>query len=331
MKISHEEIRYGGQRIQTPRVQVATPDPNVILESTFHNSPVHIREQPEGNYSIKVIEVNWSRIPLNNPAYDIEGQHGEIRGAATMKSREVVIRGEIFAPSRQGLENARDAVMAIYSPPIRPSLTNRGFKKFSYVDTQGKGWFFYAQVLQRTANFISEIWQHHIVPFEVRLVTDGDPRIFSEEVFTENLTAGFVAGMDVGESAQPLGVQNLGAQQGGSDIVFDGQWFSPTVITIEVEPTSSLNEIKNPKILNEKTGDIFGVDYTLSKGDILEVDGFNKTIKVNGTLKQNIRSSDAFFINLVNGTNRIVAFSDDHPYIYGDSIKATLQYRNIKI
>lgn len=332
MKFDFSKCTYGGQLIQSPETEITTPDPEVLLESTYHRFPIHIQNRQTGaDYSIKIVDINWWRIGLENPSFDIDGQHGELRGAATMGSREIVINGEIFAATDQGLDVARDTLMEIYRPATLPSLTNRGFRKFLYEDWSGNEWFFYAQVSERLVSFTDEIWQHSIVPFQVRLVTDGDARIFSEDVLTQTIDAGFIAGLNVGINADPLGVQNLGAYQGGSDVNFQSNWFSPTKVTITVEPTATDKRLVNPKIANITTGEVFGVDYTLGASDVLEIDGFSKTISVNGVFLQNIKSDDSFFVNLVKGTNRIIVFDDLHPYIHSDRAIAVLEWRTIKI
>lgn len=333
MKLDFSKIRYGGQRIQTPHEAVASPDADIILEATSHASPVHIREQPVGSYSIKVVDLNWWRVTLDNPSTRYEGRHGEQRGAVTMKSRSVAINCEIYAPTTEGLEKARDALLSIYAPPAIPSIEDQGFRKFLFEETDGSKWFFYAQLIERLPTFTDEIWQRKIVPVNIRLVSNGDARIFSEETFEVDIDSGFVAGLSVGENADPFGVQNLGAYQGGTTVDFTSKWVSPTKVTIEVDENSPAEsrQLVNPKIINVATGELFSVNYTLKEGEVLEIDGFENTIRVNGELKQNLGTKDSDFINLVKGANRIVVFDDQHPYIFGDIGKFKIEYRKVKI
>jgi len=329
--IKIETVRYGGALIQSPLTSAdASPTPIVgdPLADTYMRPDLHFQSRPLGDdFYIVINTFNPWIVPLDNPSRDTPGQHGELRGANTMKSREVAIKGEIYTLKKNGRMRARNILNEIFSPDPTPSMLRRGFKRVEFDDQYGDKWFFTAQVLSRLVDFTDETWQYFVTPFTVRLVSDGDARIFSDELFEVELDEGFIAGMQIGSASNSYGQNRLNAYWNATSVQSQGNWPSPAVFTLQIDPAATNPVAHNPIITNYTTGAQFKLNYTLNPGETIVVDGFQSLVFLNGS-PVNIAQVGSRFPTIAPGVaNQIVVSDETHPWIFNKAIDAKVEYR----
>lgn len=84
------------------------------------------------------------------------------------------------------------------------------------------------------------------------------------------------------------------------------------------------DEALNPSITNQATGETFAIDITMNDGDVVEIDMYNHTVKMNGADIIGNKTEDSVWWALLPGNNPILLNSD----VSDDPVYAELTWRN---
>ena len=111
--------------------------------------------------------------------------------------------------------------------------------------------------------------------FQLSLVA-ADPRIYSEQVYSANVSAGaFTSGTGFSSPlVSPL--QNILSAAGSITVLNQGSSSTPPILTV-------YGPITNPKFISGNTGEQLALTYTLAAGQNIAVDVAERTIVLNGT------------------------------------------------
>ncbi len=253
-------------------------------------------------------DVKWKAVSVRNFQTPKQDFHGSVSAPTFMEGRLITVSGEIFSPSKTTRGTIRNTLDAIFQVPSFPGVDD-DFKVLSFTDDDGTDWFINAKVY--TMPEYSNERGDPVITFFIQLFAQ-DPLVRGVIMESESEDYGLYGGA-VLPAVLP------GALSGAVNSLLctnTGSFATATEITVE-------GEIVNPRILNITNGTYFGLEISMSIGDVLVIDAEASTAKLNGVSVLFNRTPGSSFIFLDSGANTMLLTGDD--FDLDDQSKATIK------
>lgn len=264
----------------------------------------------EGRSNGWYADVDWTDVPTDNPNQPRQDYHGVVSFPTLSRGRIIKISGQIFSSNKETRGTIRAILDELFRLEDSPRL-GVGFYPLTFTDDNNNAWSMQCKVS-------SVIDYSH---------DRGSPIInFVVTLFSET---GLITSQTEQEVTGNYGIYNSGGVEFDSVLPFamDGNLNAISVSnsgTIAANSTITIEgDIINPRIYHVATGNYFGLNITLTSGEVLVIDTEALTAEVDGVNVFANRQSGSNWLYIPPGSNQYILTGDD--FNFDDQDKATIK------